>query len=138
MDKARDQEVLREYFEDAVVDGWFRDPVEVEVSVHRLSDYLSKYVGKGDDIDLLKIDVEGSEMAVLEGIDAADWPRVRYVLVEVTSLNGSRGQVQTFLQSKGFTVSYAAAREIPAGLKTGMLTAIRGTSDGGLGERLEA
>ena len=126
MDKVRDQKVLREYFGSVKVEGWFRDPVEVEVAVHRLSDCLGRYVDKGDTIDFLKIDVEGSEMSVLRGIDEADWLRVRHVLVEVTGLNGCRSQVQDFLQTMGFTISYKAAREIPEGLKTGMLTAIRG------------
>ncbi|PKY00686.1 methyltransferase FkbM [Aspergillus campestris IBT 28561] len=129
MDKVRDQEILREHFGVVKVEGWFRDPVEVEVPVHRLSDCLGRYVDKGDAIDLLKIDVEGSEMSVLRGIDEADWWRVRHVLVEVTGLNGCREQVQDFLHNKGFTISYAAAREIPEGLKTGMLTAVRSPSN---------
>ncbi|PLN76818.1 methyltransferase FkbM [Aspergillus taichungensis] len=132
MDKVRDQEVLREHFGAGKVEGWFRDPVEVEVPVHRLSDCLGRYVDKGNAIDLLKIDVEGSEMSVLRGVDEADWLRVRHVLVEVTGLNGCRDQVQDFLRTKGFTISYAAAREIPLELKTGVLTAIRGPSNDGL------
>lgn len=36
-----------------------------------------------DRIDLLKINVEKSELAVLRGIDAGDWPRIRQMVVEV-------------------------------------------------------
>lgn len=36
-----------------------------------------------DEIDLLKIDTEGHERAVLDGIGPALWPRVRQLLIEV-------------------------------------------------------
>ncbi|MDQ2699938.1 MAG: FkbM family methyltransferase [Actinomycetota bacterium] len=36
-------------------------------------------------IDLLKIDVEGAEVEVLDGIGDADWPRIRQVSAEVHS-----------------------------------------------------
>lgn len=36
-----------------------------------------------DRVDLLKIDTEGAEQDVLAGIDEADWPNIRQLLVEV-------------------------------------------------------
>lgn len=39
-------------------------------------------------IDLLKIDVEGSELAVLRGLDAAGWATVRQLVAEVHDVGG--------------------------------------------------
>lgn len=39
--------------------------------------------GLAGDVALLKVDVERSELAVLSGVEARDWPRIRQVVVEV-------------------------------------------------------
>lgn len=36
-------------------------------------------------VDLLKIDVEGSELAILQGISESDWYKIKYILIEVHS-----------------------------------------------------
>jgi FkbM family methyltransferase len=36
-----------------------------------------------DRVDLLKVDTEGAEFDVLAGVEAADWPRIRQLMVEV-------------------------------------------------------
>ncbi len=50
-------------------------------------------------IDLLKVDVEGAEAAVLDGCAEKDWPRIRQVVVEVHDADGTarapRGPVAT-------------------------------------------
>jgi FkbM family methyltransferase len=54
-------------------------------------------------IDLLKIDVERSEMDVLAGIDAEDWPKIRQVVLEVHDLdNGCVGAAKALLERHGF------------------------------------
>jgi hypothetical protein len=58
-------------------------------------------------LDLVKIDVEGSELEVLEGIDEDDWPRLRQLVVEV---HGGRAErVRELLESNGFTVAVEQA-----------------------------
>lgn len=56
-------------------------------------------------IDLLKVDVQKSEMQVLEGIDAADWPKVRQVVLEVHDVDGALGRVAGLLDRHGFQVA---------------------------------
>ena len=56
-------------------------------------------------IDLLKIDVEKSEMDVLAGLDEADWPRVRQAVLEVHDLGDRLKQVSELFRSHGFTVT---------------------------------
>lgn len=54
-------------------------------------------------IDLLKIDVEKSELDVLEGIRADHWDRVRQVVVEVHDIDGRLGRISDLLAGKGFS-----------------------------------
>ncbi len=52
-------------------------------------------------VDLLKVDVEGAELHVLEGVDGF-WPRVRQVVVETNEHGGMRQRVTDLLRAKGF------------------------------------
>ena len=54
-------------------------------------------------IDLLKIDCEGAEWEVLMGIQAADWPKIQQVVVEVHDHDGRAEQVRALLQGHGFS-----------------------------------
>jgi amino acid adenylation domain-containing protein/FkbM family methyltransferase len=54
-------------------------------------------------IDLLKVDVEKSELEVLAGIEAADWPKIRQVAMEVHD-EERLGRVRALLEEKGFEV----------------------------------
>lgn len=53
-------------------------------------------------IDFLKVDVEKSELDVLEGIDEADWPRVRQAFVEVHDRDGRGEAVRALFERHGF------------------------------------
>jgi FkbM family methyltransferase len=55
--------------------------VPEQVDVWPLSQIIREYHLAG--IDLLKVDVEGSEIEVLEGIDDRDWPSIRNIIIEV-------------------------------------------------------
>lgn len=52
-------------------------------------------------IDLLKVDVEGAELHVLEGVGGL-WPRVRQVVVETNEHGEKRQRVTDLLRAKGF------------------------------------
>jgi amino acid adenylation domain-containing protein/non-ribosomal peptide synthase protein (TIGR01720 family)/FkbM family methyltransferase len=56
-------------------------------------------------IDLLKIDVEKSELEVLEGIDEQDWPKVRQIVMEVHDMDERLVRIQQLLADRGFTVA---------------------------------
>ncbi len=57
-----------------------------------------------DTIDLLKIDVQKSELQVLQGIEDRHWPKIRQIVLEVHDLDGRLGVVVDLLQSRGFDV----------------------------------
>ncbi len=63
-------------------------------------------------IDLLKIDVEKSELDVLAGIAEEDWPKIRQVVVEVHDLDGRLRRVEADLAARGFRVVAEQDREL--------------------------
>lgn len=62
------------------------------------------YENRVERIDLLKIDCQKSEIQVLEGIEPADWPKVRQVVLEVHDLDGALNRVGGLLEGHGFQV----------------------------------
>ncbi|HKQ08166.1 MAG TPA: amino acid adenylation domain-containing protein, partial [Blastocatellia bacterium] len=56
-------------------------------------------------IDLLKVDVQKSELEVLEGIEAGDWPKIRQLVVEVHDIDGRLSRIQGLLESQGYQQS---------------------------------
>jgi amino acid adenylation domain-containing protein/FkbM family methyltransferase len=53
-------------------------------------------------IDLLKIDVQKSELEVLEGIKEEDWGKIRQLVVEVHDIEGRLSRIKELLESHGF------------------------------------
>jgi amino acid adenylation domain-containing protein/FkbM family methyltransferase len=53
-------------------------------------------------IDLLKIDVEKSELDVLAGIAEGDWPKIQQMIVEVHDIEGRLELVSDLLRSRGY------------------------------------
>jgi hypothetical protein len=56
----------------------------------------------GRDIDIVKVDVEGAEWLVLQGIDDETWARIRQLIVEVHNVDGRVNEVKQLLRDKGF------------------------------------
>ena len=54
-------------------------------------------------IDVLKIDVEGAEWEVLQGVGPDDWPKIRSLAIEVHDIHDRLRQVENLLQERGFT-----------------------------------
>jgi len=53
-------------------------------------------------VDLLKVDVEGLELMVLENLEEKWWPKINAVIVEVHDLDGRLNRVLSLLGSHGF------------------------------------
>jgi hypothetical protein len=65
-------------------------------------DGSSMHVDKEMDIDLIKIDVEGSELLVLQGLDDKWWRRIRQLVAEVYDIDGRLSAVIDLLKARGF------------------------------------
>lgn len=72
---------------------------EVTCALRTVSDVITER--HLDRIDLLKIDCEGAELAVLRGIRADHWPMVRQVVAEVHDREGRLQQVLGLLRGAG-------------------------------------
>jgi len=108
--KQRDRDSIANAWGDAVGDTLYRGE-EVEVRVERLSTALARYP-EIERIDLLKVDVEGAELHVLEGLDDSDWARNQQIALELQDVDGMADKVVAMLAEHGFTV----AVETPATL----------------------
>ncbi len=88
---------------------------EVEVPVVRLPDLLREEAI--DRVDLLKVDVEGSELAVLDGIDAETWARIDRLAIEVNDIDGRIDVVERRLREHAYDVVVeddpSASRVVP-------------------------
>ena len=63
--------------------GKFDGAVEIHCPVRTLSEVLQTEAIAS--VDVLKVDVEGDELAVLRGIGDADWPKIKQLTLEVGS-----------------------------------------------------
>ena len=77
--------------------------IPIECTIKRLSDVIRELGVKK--IDLLKIDVEGAELDVMQGIETEQWKIVRQVVAEVHDHEGRLQAVQDLLRSAGFDVT---------------------------------
>ncbi len=71
--------------------------------IRTLSDVIEEFAVER--IDLLKIDVQKSEVAVLDGIEAQHWPRIRQVVIETHDIGGRVSATSQHLQRVGFSVT---------------------------------
>lgn len=55
-------------------------------------------------IDLMKIDVQKSELEVLQGIDNDDWPLIKQIVIEVHDLDGRVEKISTMLRGYGYSI----------------------------------
>ncbi len=69
---------------------------------------ISEVVKENDinKIDLLKIDVEKSELDILKGISDGDWGKIKQIVLELHNINGRLFEVKSLLELKGYTVTY--------------------------------
>jgi FkbM family methyltransferase len=99
-EKERQKQVMARTLPAKVVER-VHQGLEISVEVERLSTFLVSEPS----VDLLKIDVEGAELEVLQGIDDPHWPLIGQVLLEVQDLDGRLAAVCELLQRHGLTAS---------------------------------
>ena len=92
--QAPDLELLTEQLFDAV-----EDTCELET--------LSNVIARENlaCIDLLKIDVEKSELDILAGIAEGDWAKIKQIVVEIHDIEGRLATMCANLRSRGYQVS---------------------------------
>ena len=92
--------ILRSFLIDRKLNELFQSK-PVQCQMQKLSDVIQEQ--SVQQIDLLKIDVEGSELDVLMGIEPHDWQKIRQIVVEVHNQSHRVDQVTTLLKQHGFS-----------------------------------
>jgi 31-O-methyltransferase len=77
----------------------------VTCKLQTLSTFITQ--NKLDKIDLLKIDCEGAEWSVLQGIRDEHWSMIKSLVIEVHDLDNRKKLVEQRLSEKGFTRIHA-------------------------------
>ena len=80
-------------------------------------------------IDLLKVDVEKSELDVFLGIEEQDWPKVKQVVVEVHDLDGRVEKIASLLKANGLSKITVEQEPLFKGSNIFSLYALRGNSE---------
>jgi amino acid adenylation domain-containing protein/FkbM family methyltransferase len=75
---------------------------EFNCQLRRLSDIIEEC--KIDHISLLKIDVQKSELDVIEGVNGKDWNKISQVVIEAHDIDGRVDHIRSFLSNKGYTL----------------------------------
>jgi amino acid adenylation domain-containing protein/non-ribosomal peptide synthase protein (TIGR01720 family)/FkbM family methyltransferase len=84
---------------DELLDGRFETEL-FSCRMTTLSEVISRHGLEG--IDLLKVDVEKSELDVLAGIAESDWGRIRQIVLEAHDRNGQLAALTGLLRDRGF------------------------------------
>lgn len=91
---------------EAIVEGHvmhMTQPRKYPATIRTLSEVMRE---RGiDSIDLLKIDVEGAELDVLDGVASEDWARVAQVAMEVEHFGEREAEVYARLEPRGFALT---------------------------------
>jgi FkbM family methyltransferase len=82
-------------------------PRDEVVRVRTLSSILAEM--KVEAVDLLKLDVERSELAILEGIADGDWERIKSIVMELHDNGGRLTHCMSLLEGSGYTLTVTQA-----------------------------
>jgi FkbM family methyltransferase len=77
--------------------------VGVSVDMVTLSSILARHP-EVERVDLLKIDVEGSELEVLAGLTEKDWEKIQSMVMEISDAKGQVGELRRMLENRGYVV----------------------------------
>jgi amino acid adenylation domain-containing protein/FkbM family methyltransferase len=114
-DASEEREVVRSFLagqqekaglSDGEIEELLDERLQAERHVCRLRTLSDVLAEEGiERVDLLKIDVEKSELEVLAGLREEDWPKIRQVVVEVHDLDGRVRRALDLLRRHGFEVA---------------------------------
>jgi FkbM family methyltransferase len=91
---------FRSFFIDRDINRIFQTK-KVDCQLKKLSDIIRE--NNIQQISLLKVDVERSELEVFLGIEGDDWPKIRQIVAEVHDVEDRLDKIKNLLKIKGFT-----------------------------------
>jgi FkbM family methyltransferase len=94
-------EEMSERVKELLVEGALGGKIEHTCRLRTISSIIDEH--DIERIDLLKIDVEKSEVDIMDGIDPEDWSKIAQVVMEVHDFDGGLCEkMDSFLKEKGF------------------------------------
>ena len=90
-------------YADELLEGRFKTET-FDCELKTLSDVIREQ--QIEQIDLLKVDVEKSELDVLQGIAGDDWKKIRQIVMEAHDLDGHLNRIIALLKEHGFDATY--------------------------------
>ncbi|MEV0701788.1 FkbM family methyltransferase [Saccharopolyspora sp. NPDC050389] len=119
-EKLKDKKTVATYANPTIAEQLYRNEA-VRVPTTPLSDLLPPDV----EIDLIKMDIEGSEEAALAGITDQDWKRIKQLAIEVHETRSTLDRILETLQSRGFKARAQSPEEAPKGIDNRIVYATR-------------
>jgi len=114
---------LRSYILDKKIEKAFHQIEQVTCHLKTVSEVVREY--NIHRIDLLKVDVEKSELDVLLGIEDQDWAKIKQVFVEVDDWNRFGEKIMSLLKKHGLSEVKVDQSPILMGSKMFNLYALR-------------
>ncbi|MBW4499443.1 MAG: FkbM family methyltransferase [Scytonema hyalinum WJT4-NPBG1] len=109
------QEVMEDICTKEMVEYFFQKK-QVRGEVRTLSSVMSEL--NIQSIDLLKIDVEGEEYEVLQGVNDNEWKKIKQIVAEVHDREGRLDRFQKMLTAYGFDITVEKSNLTPDTLDT--------------------
>ena len=79
-----------------------KDPIKTKCSIKTFSEIINLL--SISQIDLLKIDCEGNELNVINGINNKHWPIIKQIVIEVNDINGRFNYISEKLTTSGYKI----------------------------------
>ena len=85
-----------------IINNLIKNPIDIICSIKTLSHVIKE--NKISKIDLLKIDCEGNELNVINGITSKDWDIIKQIVMEVNDIDGRFEYINKKLINLGYSV----------------------------------
>lgn len=122
LEKLQQRNVMESFLTQEEVEYCFHNQ-QVQGELRTLSSVISEL--EIDTINLLKIDVEGAEYEVLQGIEEKDWGKIKQIIAEVHDVEGRVDKIKKMLINYGFETITEKNNLLPDELNNLNLYAIR-------------
>jgi amino acid adenylation domain-containing protein/FkbM family methyltransferase len=98
----RNQGELVAEYADQLIEGRYEGE-RVVCQLTTVSDIISRH--GVERIDLLKLDVEKSELDILNGVAEDDWKKIKQIVIELHDIDGRLDYVTRMLEGRGYAVN---------------------------------
>ena len=85
-----------------ILNRLIKNPKKINCTLKKLSDMINTLAIKK--IDLLKIDCEGNELKVLEGLNDQNWEIINQLIIEVHNIDDRLNYIKNMLKKYGYEI----------------------------------